>query len=91
MRISIFEYPEKGGQVAIRMGDWKGVRTEVRKNPYAPWQIYNLAADRNETTNIADKHPEIVKQFAAIQKKRASAFTHQGMGIYRREIQRKKC
>ncbi len=22
-----FEYPEKGGQVAVRMGDWKGIKT----------------------------------------------------------------
>jgi arylsulfatase A-like enzyme len=64
-----FEYPEKGGQVAIRMGDWKGVRTDVRKNPHAPWQIFNLATDRNETTDIAGLHPELVQQFDAIQSK----------------------
>ena len=64
-----FEYPEKGGQVAIRMGDWKGVRTNVRKDSNAPWQIFNLATDRNETTNIAARHPEIVEEFKAIQKK----------------------
>ena len=71
-----FEYPEKGGQVAIRMGDWKGVRTNVRKDSNAPWQIFNLATDRNETTNIAARHPEIVEEFKAIQKKRTSAFSH---------------
>jgi arylsulfatase A-like enzyme len=64
-----FEYPEKGGQVAIRMGDWKGVRTDVRKNPKADWQIFNLKTDRNETTDVAKKHPDLVKQFDAIQKR----------------------
>jgi arylsulfatase A len=64
-----FEYPEKGGQVAIRMGNWKGVRTNVRKNKNAPWQLYNLATDINETTDIATAHPEIIEKFKAIQKK----------------------
>ncbi|HEX2846128.1 MAG TPA: arylsulfatase [Chitinophagaceae bacterium] len=64
-----FEYPEKGGQIAIRMGDWKGVRTDVRKNPNALWQLYNLAADRNEATDIATQYPEIVKKFEEIQKR----------------------
>lgn len=64
-----FEYPEKGGQVAIRMGDWKGVRIDVRKNPKTPWQIFNLKTDRKETTDVSAQHPELVKQFDAIQKK----------------------
>ncbi|WP_276501127.1 arylsulfatase [Terrimonas pollutisoli] len=64
-----FEYPEKGGQVAIRMGDWKGVRTNVRKDRNAPWQIFNLVTDRNETTDIAARHPEIVEKFNTIQEK----------------------
>lgn len=64
-----FEYPEKGGQVAIRLGDWKGVRIDVRKNPKAPWQIFNLKTDRNETTDVSAQHPKLVKQFDAIQKK----------------------
>ena len=51
------------------MGDWKGVRTNVRKDSNAPWQIFNLATDRNETTNIAARHPEIVEEFKPIQKK----------------------
>ena len=64
-----FEYPENGGQVAIRLGDWKGVRTNVRKNRDAPWQIFNIKTDRNETTDVASQHPELVKQFDAIQKR----------------------
>ncbi len=62
-----FEYPEKGGQVAIRMGDWKGVRTNVRKQPNAAWQLFNLKTDRNETVDVAVQHPELIKQLNAIQ------------------------
>lgn len=63
-----FEYPEKGGQVAIRMGDWKGVRVDVRKNPNAAWQIFNLKTDISETTDVAPQHPDLVKRFDQIQK-----------------------
>lgn len=61
-----FEYPENGGQVAIRMGDWKGVRTGVARNKAARWQIYNLRTDRAETTDVALQHPELVQQFDVI-------------------------
>lgn len=64
-----FEYPEKDGQVAIRMGDWKGVRTGVRKDPNAAWQLFNLRTDRNETVDVAVQHPEVIRRFEAIQKK----------------------
>jgi arylsulfatase A-like enzyme len=64
-----FEYPENGGQVAIRMGDWKGVRTNVKKEPTASWQLYSLSADRNETTDLAPTHPGLVKRMEMIQQK----------------------
>lgn len=63
-----FEFPEKGGQVAIRMGNWKGVRSNVRQNAKAPWQLYNLSSDIAEKTDVAGQHPAIIKQFAAIAK-----------------------
>ncbi len=61
-----FEYPEKGGQVAIRMGNWKGVRTNVRANRNAPWQVYDLSTDNSEQKNVADQHPDIVTRFVQI-------------------------
>lgn len=64
-----FEYPEKNGQLAIRMGDWKGVKTNLKKDPASPWQLFNLKTDRNETTDVAARHPELIKKFDAIVKK----------------------
>lgn len=64
-----FEYPEKGGQLAIRMGKWKAVKTNLRKNPANPWELYDLDADRNETNNLAPQHPDLLKQFDAIVEK----------------------
>lgn len=61
-----FEFPEKGGQLAIRMGDWKGVKTRLKENRNAPWEIYNLRTDRAETTDLASQHPELAKRFDEI-------------------------
>jgi arylsulfatase A-like enzyme len=64
-----FEFPENGGQLAIRMGDWKGVKTNLKNDPKAPWQLFNLKTDRNETTDLSAQHPALLKKFDAIVKK----------------------
>jgi len=64
-----FEYPEKGGQIAIRMGDWKGVKSNLKKNPNALWEIYNLGSDRNETVDVSNQNSKLVKRFEEILKK----------------------
>ena len=64
-----FEFAEKGGQVAIRKGDWKAVKSNLKKYPNAPWELYNLARDQGETTNVAARHAYLLKQFDKILKK----------------------
>jgi arylsulfatase A-like enzyme len=64
-----FEFPEKGGQVAIRMGAWKAVKSNMKKNPSAPWELYDLSTDENEQVNIAEAHPDLIKRFESILKK----------------------
>jgi len=53
-----WEFHERGFQQAVRMGDWKGVR--LKKD--APLELYNLAADPAETTDVAAVRPDVVKQ-----------------------------
>ena len=48
-----------GKHQAVRMGRWKGVRANLTAGSQ-PWELYDLAADRSETANVADQHPEIV-------------------------------
>jgi arylsulfatase A-like enzyme len=43
---------------AVRMGDWKG----VKNGPGEAIELYNLAEDLSETTDIASQHPDIVAQ-----------------------------
>ena len=43
------------GHRAVRMGDWKLVAARGQ-----PWELYDLAADRCETTNLAASEPDRV-------------------------------
>ncbi len=49
------------GNSAIRMGDWKLVRICEPLGP-GEWQLYDLAADPGETTDLASERPEIRDQ-----------------------------
>lgn len=45
---------------ALRVGDYKLVRTQAD----ADWSLYNLAKDRDESENLAQKLPDKVKEMA---------------------------
>ena len=49
---------------AVIQGDWKVVWGKRMPNEIR-WELYNLANDRSETTNLADEHPERVRRLAA--------------------------
>ena len=55
-----WEFHEQGGKTAVRMGNWKGVRLNVDRNPDGPVELYDLSSDIGETKNIASEHPDIV-------------------------------
>ncbi len=62
-----WEFPANGGQVALRMGDWKVVRQHLntdKKNPTL--ELYNLTDDPAESNNLAEMHPEILQKAATI-------------------------
>jgi len=42
----------------IRSGDWK----LISRDENTPWELYDLAADGTETTNLAERCPDVVKQ-----------------------------
>lgn len=60
-----WEFYEAGGKQAVRKGNWKGVRLNVRKGePY--FELYDLSFDPSEKNNIAEQHPDIVKELLQI-------------------------
>ncbi|MCX5651200.1 MAG: sulfatase-like hydrolase/transferase [Planctomycetota bacterium] len=70
-RALYWPFPGYGGQEAVREGDWKIVRTGPRQRKTAAadldgWQLFDLARDPNETTDVAATHPDIVARLAGI-------------------------
>src|SRR4051812_4170633 len=61
-----WEFPEKIGQQAVRIGDWKGVRVNVKKQPEGPIELYDLKTDLAESRNVAAEHPDIIARMAEI-------------------------
>jgi arylsulfatase A-like enzyme len=58
------------GNRAIRVGDWKLVA--AGKDGY--WELYDLAADRTETHDLAKEHPEKVRALARRWEERRDEF-----------------
>jgi arylsulfatase len=50
------------GNRGLRAGDWK----IVAAGPDSPWELYNLARDRSETTNLASQMPEKLEKLVQI-------------------------
>ena len=63
-----WEYPEYGGQQAVRMGKWKAIRQNILKENNLEIELYDLSTDPQEQNNIAEANPEIVKRMEEIMK-----------------------
>ena len=59
----LWVFPEYGGQMAVRLDDMKAVRRNIKKkSENTPWEVYDLATDPSETTDLAEKRPDIVAE-----------------------------
>jgi arylsulfatase len=63
-----WEFPGYNGQVAVRMGKWKGIIFNIAHGNLQ-WQLYDLESDIREQHDVAKQHPEIIQQLDAIVKK----------------------
>jgi arylsulfatase A-like enzyme len=57
-----WEFYEGGFAQAVRFGKWKGVRKGIK----GKLELYDLAADEKETTDISAKFPDVVKRIEEI-------------------------
>ena len=64
-----FEFPEKGGQLAIRFERYKAVKMGLKQDRKARWELYDMQEDEKESNDIADSHPEMIRRLDAIVEK----------------------
>jgi arylsulfatase len=60
-----WEFPESGGQQALRMGKWKAVRQNIQKGELAI-ELYDLETDLQEQINVAAEHPKLIEEIITI-------------------------
>ena len=57
-----WEFYEGGFVQAVRFGHWKGIRRGIK----GKLELYDLATDEKETTDISGKFPDVVKRIEEI-------------------------
>ena len=57
-----WEFPAYGGQQAIRLGNWKAIRKNIKSEQNLEIALFDLESDPQELTNVADQHEELVEQ-----------------------------
>lgn len=58
----VWVFPEYGGQVAVRMGDFKVIRQGLKTKKPGPWEVYDLAQDAGETSDLAETRSDLIDQ-----------------------------
>jgi len=64
------EFSGYGGQQAVWMGKWKGVRQDINRKKKASLELelFDLSADESESIDLASKYPAIVSKMEDIMK-----------------------
>jgi len=66
-----WEFFSGGGQQAVRMGDWKGVRVGLLQGKTAV-ELYDLSKDVGEKDDVASKNPEVAKRMLEVMRREHS-------------------
>ena len=61
------------GAQAVRVGRWKGVRLGGHLDAEAPIELYDLAVDPGETTDVAAANPDVVARIREVMESRTLA------------------
>jgi arylsulfatase len=60
-----WEFAGYGGQQALRLANWKAIRTNLNKGP-SELELYDLARDPNEQEDVAAEHADVVARVERI-------------------------
>jgi arylsulfatase len=61
-----WDFAGYGGQLAVRMGKWKGIKCNLLKKPDAPLELYDLQNDISEKNNVAKEYPKVAASIEKI-------------------------
>lgn len=61
-RPMVWVFPEYGGQVAVRIGDFKVVRQNLKGRKPGAWEVYDLAKDHAEEHDLAAMRADVIRQ-----------------------------
>ena len=61
-----WESPARQGAQAVRVGDWKGVRLGVKRDPAAGVQLFDLKSDPAESRDVAGEQPDVVAKIERV-------------------------
>ena len=68
----IWVFPEYGGQVAVRIGNFKLVRQGLKTKKPGAWEVYDLAQDRGETNDLAATRADLIQQIEELLRREVS-------------------
>ncbi len=58
----VWVFPEYGGQVAVRIGDFKVERQGLKTKTPGAWEVYDLAKDRSEAHDLSATRADLIQQ-----------------------------
>jgi arylsulfatase A-like enzyme len=62
----VWVFTEYGGQVAVRIGNFKVIRQGLKTKRPGSWEVYDLARDRAEEHDLATRRSDLIQQAKAI-------------------------
>lgn len=65
----VWVYPEYGGQIALRIGDFKVARTGLNRKKAGAWEVYNISEDPSETKDLAASRGDLIESAREILKR----------------------
>jgi len=79
-----WEFYEAGGKQAIRKGDWKLVKLNLRdRDRVVETELYQMSTDMSEIKNVAGKHLDIVEELEALLQEAHTPFP--GISLFHRK------
>ncbi len=80
-------YSYSGGKQAVRMGDWKGIYTDLSGNRDREMELYDLKTDLSETNNLAANNPDIVRTIDSVMNQARTKFPNYNFGFEKKNAE----